>query len=74
VQLALNLHASPHGLDRTGKFSEQRIAGSVHHATAVLHNMGRNDFSVCGQRIDRAVLILTHQSGVPDYIGTDDGR
>jgi len=52
------------GIHRAGKFREQVIARSIHHASTVLLDLGRHDLAVRGECPNGRNLILAHQTAV----------
>ena len=70
---ALHLDGTAHGVDHTGEFNKEAVAGRLDDATAVLGDFGIAELSAdraqCGER---ALLILAHRPRIAGNINSED--
>jgi len=70
---ALHLDGTAHGVDHTGEFNKEPVAGRLDDATAVLGDLGIAELSADrAQRGERALLILAHQPRIAGNINSKD--
>ncbi len=68
-ELALNLYSPFDCLDRTGKLGQQRVAWRVDYAAIVCGDMLREDLSICRERRNGSLLVVSHQARIANYVG-----
>jgi hypothetical protein len=70
---ALHLDGAAHGVNDTGEFDQEAVAGRLDDATAVLSDLGIAELSAdCPQCGERALLIFAHQPRIAGNINSED--
>ena len=72
---ALNLDGAAHRVDDAGELHQQAVAGGLDDATAVLVDLGIDEFAPMRIPLgERALLVRTHKATVAGDIGRENGR
>jgi hypothetical protein len=72
-KLSLDLNGTTHRIHHTGEFSQEVVAGRVHHPAPVLFNVNGHCPAIIRQFTDGRFLVVSHETAVSRDIGTQNG-